>query len=282
MGKAALCESEQEIYISGEDFTYIYSKHYGTFTSMIVHGREQLAGRLKLTAFRAPTDNDRNIKQYWANMNVWEGENLDCTFSKVYDCRIEEGVIITEASVAGVSRYPFIRYQQRVTVFTDGRIEIALSGNIREDAFWLPRLGYEWELPAESREFSYYGRGPIENYCDMHHWAPAGMYESSAEKEYVNYVYPQEHGNHTEVKLLRIGDLEFTSDQGFECNVSEYSAETLYHSAHTDELRKDGKIHLRIDYKVSGIGSNSCGPELEKKYRLDEKEIRFEFEVRPV
>ena len=282
MEKAALCESEQEIYISGEDFTYIYSKHYGTFTSMIVHGREQLAGRLKLTAFRAPTDNDRNIKQYWANMNVWEGENLDCTFSKVYDCRIEEGVIITEASVAGVSRYPFIRYQQRVTVFTDGRIEIALSGNIREDAFWLPRLGYEWELPAESREFSYYGRGPIENYCDMHHWAPAGMYESSAEKEYVNYVYPQEHGNHTEVKLLRIGDLEFTSDQGFECNVSEYSAETLYHSAHTDELRKDGKIHLRIDYKVSGIGSNSCGPELEKKYRLDEKEIRFEFEVRPV
>lgn len=280
--KAVLHESAHEIRISGEDFTYIYSKHYGTFTSMIVHGREQLAGRVKLTAFRAPTDNDRNIKQYWANMNVWEGENLDCTFSKVYDCRIEEGVIVTEASVAGVSRYPFIRYQQRTAVFADGRIEISLAGDIREDAFWLPRLGYEWELPAESREFSYYGRGPIENYCDMHHWAPVGMYSSSAEKEYVNYVYPQEHGNHTEVKMLRIGDLEFTSGQGFECNVSEYTAEALYHAKHTDEIWKDGKVHLRIDYRVSGIGSHSCGPDLEEEYRLDEKKIRFGFEVRPV
>lgn len=26
---------------------------------------------------------------------------------------------------------------------------------------------------------------------------------------------------------------------------------------HTDELTQDGKVHLRVDYKVSGIGSNS-------------------------
>ena len=282
MIKAVLSESAHEILVSGEDFSYVYSKHYGTFTSMIVHGREQIADRVKLTAFRAPTDNDRNIKNLWANRNVWEGENLDCTFSKVYDCRIEDGVIITEGSVAGVSRYPFIRYRQKTEIYADGRIRVSLEGNIREDAFWLPRLGFEWELPGEMREFSYYGRGPIENYCDMHHWAPVGLHDSSAEKEYVNYVYPQEHGNHTEVKMLRIGDLEFTSDEGFECNVSEYSAETLYHAKHTDEIQKDGKIHLRIDYKVSGIGSNSCGPALEEKYRLDEKKIRFRFSVKPV
>ena len=53
----------------------------------------------------------------------------------------------------------------------------------------------------------------------------------------------------------------------------------LFRAEHTDELVKDGKTHLRIDYKVSGIGSNSCGPELEKQYRLDEKEIRFSFSI---
>jgi len=56
----------------------------------------------------------------------------------------------------------------------------------------------------------------------------------------------------------------------------------LYKAEHTDELVKDGKTHLRIDYKVSGIGSNSCGPQLEKAYRLAEKEIAFGFCVKPV
>jgi beta-galactosidase len=50
---------------------------------------------------------------------------------------------------------------------------------------------------------------------------------------------------------------------------------------HTDELVADGKTHLRIDYKVSGLGSHSCGPSLEKAYRLDEKYIAFRFALRP-
>ena len=113
----------------------------------------------------------------------------------------------------------------------------------------------------------------------MHHAAPVGMYESTAENEYVNYVRPQEHGNHTETKMLKIGNLEFNSEQGFEFNVSEYSISALTKAQHTDELVKDGKIHLRLDYKVSGIGSASCGPALNEKYRLSEKEILFGFSM---
>jgi hypothetical protein len=30
------------------------------------------------------------------------------------------------------------------------------------------------------------------------------------------------------------------------------------------------------------LGSNSCGPDLEKQYRLDEKEIHFRFFIRPL
>ena len=63
----------------------------------------------------------------------------------------------------------------------------------------------------------------------------------------------------------------------FECNVSAYSTEALTHAAHTDALIPDGRTHVRIDYKVSGIGSNSCGPELSGQYRLEEKAIAFGF-----
>ena len=36
-------------------------------------------------------------------------------------------------------------------------------------------------------------------------------------------------------------------------------------------------VNIRIDYKASGVGSNSHGPELLEKYRLAEKEIEFGF-----
>lgn len=278
---AALTEDAQYIYAEGERFFYVFSKHYGVFESMIVDGKEQLCGRMRLSAFRAPTDNDRKVKVYWENTNAWQGENLNCAFEKIYDCHIKDGVILVSGSLAGVSRMPFSRHETCVTIEAGGRITIALHVKLREDAFWLPRFGYELELPKTSAEFSYYGRGPLENYSDMCHASFMGRYESSADKEYVNYVRPQEHGNHGNIRWLHIGALEFLSEKGMEINVSDYSTESLWKAEHTDELCKDGKIHLRLDYKVSGLGSNSCGPQLAKKYRLCEKEFDFCFAVRP-
>lgn len=94
------------------------------------------------------------------------------------------------------------------------------------------------------------------------------------------YIRPQEHGNHADVRLLEIGKLRFESDAPFSINISDHSA-ALDRAEHTDELISDGKTHLRVDYKVSGIGSNSCGPELEPQYRLSEKNIQFAYVITP-
>ncbi len=274
---AVLTEDERNIYAFGEHFTYTFSKKYGMFESMVVNGHEQLAARPQMSAFRAPIDNERHVKVFWCNLNVWQGENLDCTFNKIYDCRLEDGRIVVNGSLAGISRKPFLKYTMTVNIAKNGKVNVHLTGMVRENAVWLPRFGFEFELSQSASEFSYYGRGPFENYCDMCHGTYIGMYESSAEKEYVKYVYPQEHGNHMAVKKLSIGDFEFSSQAGFEMNVSEYSTAALYKARHTDELVKDGNIHVRIDYKGSGLGSNSCGPALADKYRFNEKEIDFEF-----
>ena len=82
--------------------------------------------------------------------------------------------------------------------------------------------------------------------------------------------------------MLKIGKLEFACEEGMEINVSEYSTRALTEAEHTDELVADGKTHLRIDYKVSGLGSASCGPALKEEHRLQEKEINFQFTVKPV
>ena len=139
-------------------------------------------------------------------------------------------------------------------------------------------MGFEFTLTPENKEFSYFGFGPFESYIDAHHGSLMGYYESSTDKEYVNYVRPQEHGNHYSVRELTIGGLKFSSD-GFEANLSNYTAESLEAADHTDELVSDGLVHLRIDYKNSGLGSNSCGPELLPKYRFSEKDINFKFKI---
>lgn len=59
------------------------------------------------------------------------------------------------------------------------------------------------------------------------------------------------------------------------------STEVLTRAQHTDELIKDGKTHVRVDYKVSGVGSNACGPFLAEKYQLNDKQICFEVEISP-
>ncbi len=274
-----LSETQECIYANGKNFSYIFSKETGNFVSIKIDGIEQLADGVCLSAFRAPTDNDCNVQAKWAFMDIWQGENLDRLFSKIYSCSIEDGKIIVSGSLAGVSRAPFARYKLSVSIFENGKIDFALKTKIREGVIWLPRFGFDFTLPHSSKDFTYFGYGPFESYCDMHNGSKISMYESDTQKEYVPYVRPQEHGNHYAVKMLKIGNMTLKSENGFEFNASDYTTEALYKANHTDELEKDGLVHLRVDYKVSGLGSNSCGPALDKKFRLEEKEFDFGFSI---
>lgn len=47
-------------------------------------------------------------------------------------------------------------------------------------------------------------------------------------------------------------------------------------AAHNFELKKCDEVELCLDYKNSGIGSNSCGPVLADEYALKESEFRMQ------
>lgn len=113
----------------------------------------------------------------------------------------------------------------------------------------------------------------------MHHGSKMGMYESTAENEYVNYIKPQEHGNHYNTKYLKFGCFEFVSECGFEFNISKYTADELESKKHNFELEKSKFANVRIDYKVSGIGSGSCGPQMVEAYQLNDKKIDWKFSI---
>lgn len=280
-GGALTEENENEIFFSGDGFRYIFSKRMGTFTSMVIDGEEQLAQPICLTAWRAPTDNDRNVKFLWGSYNVWQGENLDKTFFKLYDCQYSGSTVCVKGSLSGVSRQPFFRCTVELSVDKKGVISVSLNGAVRENVAFLPRLGLETALPKKNMSFAFFGNGPVESYRDMCHAGRVGKYESTAQKEYVPYIRPQDHGNHCHTRYLHIGRMTVESAQDFEFAVSAYSTQMLTQAEHTDELSADGLTHLRIDYKVSGLGSNSCGPALAEEYRLSEKQICFALRISP-
>ena len=277
---ARMEEDGNFVTFKGENFTYVFSKNLGTFVSLVKNGEEQLAEPVKITTARAPMDNERHDKLKWYWYAVWGSENLNRQFCQVYGCSVSASTVTVNAALAGVARTPYFRYTAEYTVFADGRIDVSLTGRVKEACPWLPRLGFEFTVPGKISEFRYFGMGPDENFCDMHHGSMVDWYESDADSEFVSYIMPQEHGNHIKTKVLDMkGGLRFESDN-MEINVSRYTSKALMEAMHTDELKADGFTHIRIDYKNSGTGSHSCGPELYKKYRLDEKDIHFEYSIK--
>lgn len=274
----SLVEDAYNIYAVGNNFKYTFSKYYGNFTSMVIDGEEQLADKTCLSIWRAPIDNDRKVSR---GVTVWQGENYDRVFSKIYECCVENDVIVLKGSLCAVARMPVFKYNMTVKITEKGEVIYNLKGERTATKTWIPRLGFEFTLRPQYSDFEYFAHGPIENYCDMHHWANVGLYKSNAANEYVNYVRPQEHGNHFGAKMLKIGKMLITGNK-FEFNVSEYSTKALDKAEHTDELEKDGNIHLRIDYRVSGLGSAICGPDLKNEYRIEEKDIEFSFKILPI
>ncbi|MBE6582370.1 MAG: glycoside hydrolase family 2 [Ruminococcaceae bacterium] len=276
--EVALCDTKPEIttdsefaYIKGNGFEYKFNTHYGYIEDLDGYN----ASPIKLTVWRAPTDNDRFIK------NTWYFERYDNTKNKVYSCTVDGNVITVNAALASLSRAPFFTYEVKYTFLGDGSVGVELNGVFANtERAYFPRLGFEFT--TKEKEFTYFGYGPYDSYCDIHHASKLGMYESTAEKEYVDYIKPQEHGNHFGVKYLKLGAFEIIPDNTMECNVSEYSTQELSTKWHNFELEKNGYANVRIDYKVSGIGSNSCGPELFEQYRLNDEKISFRFVMKKI
>ncbi|MBO4694273.1 MAG: glycoside hydrolase family 2 [Clostridia bacterium] len=273
---------DREFYtINGNSFEYKFSKVYGTITSAVVNGKQQLDDRMRLSVYRAPIDNDRRIRNNWVQGEAWKSENINKIFNKVYDIKLNKNRITVIGALAGVSRYAVVDYIYTAVFSGDGRVDFNIDVKVRKSAFWLPRFGFEFTVPIENASFKYFGNGPSESYIDMCHGGLISKYVSNAEREYVPYIRPQEHGNHTNARMLQIGDLLFEGNS-FDFCVSQYTTSALDSAEHTDELVKSHNTHIRVDYKMSGVGSDSCGPKLPLRHSLSEKKFTFKFSLSPI
>ena len=67
-------------------------------------------------------------------------------------------------------------------------------------------LGMIMSIPNTFENFTYYGRGPWENYQDRNSSSFIGIYESKVADQYYAYPRPQENGYKTDVRWITLTD----------------------------------------------------------------------------
>ena len=143
----------------------------------------------------------------------------------------------------------------------------------------LPRFGLRMFLPAAMKQVTYFGLGPEESYEDKRRASSHGIYCQSVSELHEDYIKPQENGSHADCDYVMLEGngvvvKAFNYDK-FSFNVSEYTQEELTEKKHNYELIPSGHTVLNLDFRQNGIGSNSCGPRPQEKYRLDEEKFTY-------
>jgi len=274
-------EDDARIKIAAGTAEYIICKTCGLVAKITDNGTTLTETPLRPTIWRAPTDNDRRIKLKWME------EGFDKTETQCHGIKTEvsDGKVTVKAELILGPRCksPVVRMTATYTVDTTG-ITVGFDAKVRENVPFLPRFGVEFKMPEGFENLKYFGMGPYESYIDKRLASKMGVYESKVYDHFEPYVRPQENMAHADTKWAYVSNLNghglvFTGDFSFNC--SHFTAEMLTKTPHNYELEKLPETVVNLDYRHTGIGSNSCGPELLQKYRFDEKEFSWQVKLTP-
>jgi beta-galactosidase len=140
-------------------------------------------------------------------------------------------------------------------------------------------------MPEGSEDVRYFGYGPNEAYEDKRLASRVSMFKTTATANFEHYVRPQENSSHYGCKWADVtstaGHGLYFSGESFSFSVSHYDPLYLTGFNHDFELVPEKETTVIIDYRNAGIGSHSCGPALDPKYAITEKEFDFSFVFKP-
>jgi beta-galactosidase len=281
-----IAESKHLLTINGTNFKYVIDTTTGMFSSIEYNGVKLISEQPRLTIWRAPIDNDRNIRA------KWEAEGYNRIVPHIYSVNYERSsdkcVSITSSySLGGYSKKPVIKGELKWIVFGSGDILFETHADVREGVPYLPRFGLRFTMPPGNELVEYFGFGPHESYIDKRQSTYKSRFSARVSQMHEDYIMPQENGSHYATEwalvsnLLGMG-LLFIGIDDFSFNASHFTPEDLTNAQHNYELKPGKETIVHVDYKMSGVGSASCGPELLEKYRLSDSKIHYRLRIKPV
>ncbi len=289
--KAEFTRKKDRLIVDFEGGTAVFSLETGALVSYEIGAKQMLHGNDGFihNLYRAHLDNDRNIVWGWGPLEklVYNGRLSS------YETKEKEGrVKIVSKGTLSCDGKVIFECEIKYTIFPSGimsvKPKIWYKSRFRK-RFELPRYGLSVNLDKSLQNVSYYGLGEYENLNDFKAQSIIGKYDAMVSDLNVDYIRPQENGNHGECRYV-----SFKNDEGkgimihcrkdfFSFSAHNYSNKTLRKAKHLEDIKDDSLVCLNIDGFMRGTGTNSCGPNTLKEYRIEFKnELYFSFYIIPV
>ena len=289
--KAEFTRKKDKLIVDFEGGTAVFSLETGALTSYVIGDKEMLTDKNGFThnLYRAFLDNDRNIVKHWEPLEklVYDGRLSS------YEAKDKEGrvKIVSKGTLSYKGKVIF-EAEIKYTIFPSGIMSVKPQvryKSIFQKRFEVPRYGLSINLDQSLQNVKYYGLGELENLNDFKAQSIIGVYEAKVPELNVDYIKPQENGTHGECRYVTLKDDEgkgvmiHCRKDYFTFNVHNYSNETIRKSKHIEDIKDDNLVCLNVDGFVRGTGTNSCGPNTLKQYRVNFKDkLSFSFYIIPI
>jgi beta-galactosidase len=274
--ESSFYEDNVEIVVSCGSTRIIVDKQTGAILSVDKEGEEKLKSPIKPNFYRAIIDNDRlpQVPSFIAKLIMGSGR-FKHAIAKLKPVKINAFVENCVANVKIEWKMPHIKSLTTVYKLAgDGIIDIEMQVVAKKD---LERYGFTFALREGVSGMEFYGKGPFENHCDRSSAALLMLHKGEVDDFLHDYLYPQENGNHTEMRYLKVGDRHGVkieaSEKPFEASVHPYSLEMLDAAKHKHEMYNLDYLTVNIDGKQRGVGGDipamAC---LKPQYKILKKE----------
>ncbi|HYQ56203.1 MAG TPA: beta-galactosidase domain 4-containing protein, partial [Draconibacterium sp.] len=306
-------EDDRFIRIEGVDFSYSIDKNTGQFVTLEYNNSEYLESGPEFKIWRAPLAND--IDEWGANMYARSnqtpglGRSIDnkirtlgmrnlvpeveeLELIQVHDDEVTLKMDVFANSTLDPARrkdqwfmYSAFEQKQIWKFKADGTIELEqeiIPHGPMPDV--LPKVGLQFQLPKSFNHVQWYGRGPFENYPDRKTGAKVGLYQSTADSMYVPYIIPQDYGNRSDVRWLKVQNeneqgLLIQGDQLLNFSLHKYATNNLSRAMYTYQLEEAPNTILNVDYEVSGVGGTAIRQL--QKYRVRPDVKKYTLMIKP-
>ena len=271
-GALQVKEDDKSLSVSGRDFSVQWEKKtVGSITSLMYNGKEILTQnhfpvQPVTQAFRAPTDNDKSFGNWLAK--DWQLHGMDHPLISLesFDHEVRaDGAVIVRIRTTNLYKEGNVTTTSVYTISSDGVIDLKTTFLPQGVFPELPRLGLAFCLAPAYNTFTWYGRGPQDNYPDRKTSAATGLWKGTVAEQYVHYPRPQDSGNKEEVQFLTLTDKQNKGirvdavEDVFSASALHYTAQDLYKETHDCNLKPRPEIILSMDAAVLGLGNSSCG-----------------------
>lgn len=279
--------------VRGENFEVLFSRLNGGLVSYRYGQREMIEAIPKPNFWRAPTDNDCG-NHMAARYGQWKLASLYASHQNPKDAkanmqlcnpkveRLEDCVKVTYTYYLPTS--PTAECELSYQVYGDGSVRTSLVYEPVKELHDMPEYSVMFKLNADYQFMEWYGLGPDDCYSDRKRGGRLGIHKKTVKENVAHYLVPQESGNHTDIRWLKVTDhkgrgMLFSGD-GVEACVSPYTPHELENAMHPYELPEIHYTVVRIGRQMGIAGDDSWGSRTHEEYLLDASgrmELEFTF-----